>query len=61
VSVAVCLSLLFTDLNIKIWEEFLDEVAVALCRFGYQVVHKLSSCMIFCVGLFNVEHILCVG
>jgi hypothetical protein len=24
-------------------------------------VHKLSSCMIFCVGLFDFEHILCVG
>lgn len=60
-SVAACLSLLFADLNIKVWDEFLDEVAVALCKFGYRVVHKLSSCMIFCVELFNVEHILCVG
>jgi hypothetical protein len=53
--------MLFADLNIKIWDAFLDEFAVALCRFGYRVVHKLSSRVIFCVGLFNVEHILCVG
>jgi len=58
VSVAACFSLLCTNLNIKIWDEFLDDVAVAMCRFGYQVVHKLTSCMIFCVGFFNFEHIL---
>lgn len=46
-SVAACLGLLFTGLNIKIRVEFLYEVGVALCRFGYRVVRKLSSCMIF--------------